>query len=132
MPGLNSRLRYSPRLLARCEWDKVHTNVDIHIPVRELSITRQDIRDILTSFDLGLIYQHVSESFETRQEQVESVEDEINVLPFTLSFSSCLMLSRRECKPGIKMRLECVRCWWKIVTDCHLSIWMLVDKLNYG
>ncbi len=56
--------------------------------------------NILVSFDLGLIYRHVSESFETRREQVESVEDETNV-PFTLSFSSCLILSRQECKPGI-------------------------------
>ncbi len=60
----------------------------------------QDIRDILVSFDSGLIYRHVSESFETRPQQVKIVEDETNV-PFTLSFSSCLMLSRRECKPGI-------------------------------
>ncbi len=62
--------------------------------------TRQDIRDIFVSFDSGLIYQHVSESFEMRREQVESVEDETNV-PFTLSFLSCLMLSRWECKPSI-------------------------------
>ncbi len=48
----------------------------------------------------GLIYRHVSESFGTKREQVESVEDEMNV-PFTLLFSSCLMLSRWECKPGI-------------------------------
>ncbi len=68
--------------------------------MRESSIMRQDIRGILISFDLGLIYQHVSESFETRREQVESVEDETNV-PLTLSFLSCLVLSRRECKPGI-------------------------------
>ncbi len=57
-------------------------------------------RDILVSFHSGLIYRHVSESFETRWEQVASVEDETNV-PFTLSFLSCLALSRRECKPGI-------------------------------
>ncbi len=55
---------------------------------------------ILISFDSGLIYQHVNESFTMRQEQTKSVEDETNV-PFTLSFSSCLVLSRRECKPGI-------------------------------
>ncbi len=75
----------------RCERDKVRTNVDIHTFVRESSITKQDIRDILVSFDSGLIYQLVSESFETRQEQVESVEDKTNIL-FTLSFSSCLVL----------------------------------------
>ncbi len=63
-------------------------------------ITRWDIRDILVSFNSGLIYRHVSESFEMSWEQVESVEDKTNVL-FTLSFSSCLVLSRRECKLGI-------------------------------
>ncbi len=86
MPGLHSRLGYSSRLLARCEWDKVHTNVDIQTLTRESSITRQDI---LISFDCGLIYRHASESFKTRQEQVKSVEDETNV-PFILPFSSCL------------------------------------------
>ncbi len=58
-----------------------------------LSITR---RDILVSFDSGLIYQHVSKNFEMRKEQVENVTDKTNV-PFTL----ILILSRRECKPGI-------------------------------
>ncbi len=100
VPGLYYRLGYSSRLLVRYEWDEIRTNVDIHTLVWELSITRQDIRDILISLDSGLIYWHVSESFKTRREQVESVEDEANV-PFTLSFLSCLVLSRRECKPGI-------------------------------
>ncbi len=100
MPGLHSCFGYSSRLLAKCERDEVHTNVNIHI-VRESSIARQDIRDILVSFDSGLIYQHVSENLETRREQVESVEDETNV-HFTLSFSSCLVLSQQECKPGIR------------------------------
>ncbi len=102
MPGLHSRLRYSSRLLARCERDKVHTNVDIYTLVQELSIMGQDIRDILISFDSGMIYRHVSESFETRREQNKSVEDETNV-PFTLSFSSSLTLFRWECKPGIQI-----------------------------
>ncbi len=62
------------------------------------SITR---RDILISFYLGLIYQHVSESFEMKQEQVENVTDKTNI-PFTLSFSSHLVLSRQKCKLGIK------------------------------
>ncbi len=66
----------------------------------ESSITRQDIRDIFVSFDSGMIYRHVSESFETRWEQVESVEDETNI-SFTLSFSSCLVPSQWECKLGI-------------------------------
>ncbi len=100
MPGLHSHLGYSSRLFVRCEQDKVHTNVDIPTLVRDLSITRQDIRDIHVCFDSGLIYRHVSESFEMRREQVESVVDETNVL-FALSFSSCLT-SRRECKPGIR------------------------------
>ncbi len=69
MPGLHSYLGYSSRLLAKCEQDEVHTNVDIHTLmressverqdihtlVRESSIERQDIRDILVSFDSGLI-----------------------------------------------------------------------------
>ncbi len=97
---LHSCLGYSSRLLARCEWNKGRTNVDIHTLMRESSLTRQDIRDILVSFDSGLIYRHVSES-ETRWEQVESVEDKTNV-SFTLSFLSCLMLSRWECKPGTR------------------------------
>ncbi len=88
-------------VLVRCEQDEVRTNVEIHTLVRESSITRQDI---LVSFDSGLIYQHVSESFKTRREQVKSVEDETNV-PFTLSFSSCFVLSQRECKPGINVWL---------------------------
>ncbi len=67
MPGLHSYLGYSSRLLARYEWDEVRTNVDIHTLVQELSKTRLDIEDILVSFDSGLIYRHVSESFETRQ-----------------------------------------------------------------
>ncbi len=102
MPGLHSCLGYSSRLLVRCERDNVRTNVDIYTLVQESSITRQDIRDILVFFDLGLIYRHVSESFEIRREQIESVEDETSV-PFTLPFSSFLVLSRRECKPGITM-----------------------------
>ncbi len=100
-PGLHSRLGYLSRLLAWCEQDEVRMNVDIHTLVRELSITRQDIRNVLVFFDSGLIYQHVSKSFEMRREQDKSVEDEINVPSFTLSFSSCLILSRWECKPGI-------------------------------
>ncbi len=54
------------------------------------SIMRQDIRDNLVSFDLGLIYQHISESYEMRWEQVESVKDETNV-PF---YTPVLILSR--------------------------------------
>ncbi len=88
----------------RCEWDEVHKNVDIHTLVRESSIMRQNIQDILVSFDWRLIYWRVSESFETRREQVESVKDEMNV-PFTLSFSSCLVLSQWECKPGITITM---------------------------
>ncbi len=57
--------------------------------------------NILISFYLGLIYLHLSKSFEMRQEQVENAIDKTNV-PFTFSFSSRLMLSRRECKPSIK------------------------------
>ncbi len=103
MSGLHSRLGYLLRPLARCERGEVRTNVDIQNLVHELSITRQDIRDILISFDSGQFYLHVFESFETRREQVESVEDEMNV-PFTLLFLSCLVLSRRQCKPGIRNR----------------------------
>ncbi len=61
---------------------------------------RQNIRDILVSIDLGLIYQHASDSFQMWWEQVESAEDEMDV-PFALSFLSCLVLFRQECKPDI-------------------------------
>ncbi len=104
-PSLHSHLGHSSRFLMRCERDEVRTNVDIHTLVQESSIMRQDIRDILVSSDSGLIYQHVSESFEMRREQVKSVEDETNV-PFTLSFLSCLILSRWECNPGIRWILQ--------------------------
>ncbi len=50
-------------------------------------------RDILVFFDSGLIYRHVSERFETRQEQVENLTDKTNV-PFTLLFSSRAVLTR--------------------------------------
>ncbi len=56
MPGLHSCLEYSLRLLVRCERDEIRTNVDIRTLVWKSSITRQGIRDILISFDLGLIY----------------------------------------------------------------------------
>ncbi len=46
--------------------------------------------EILVSLDSGLIYQHISESFEMRQEQVESVEDETNV---SLSYSRSRLVS---------------------------------------
>ncbi len=70
MSNLHSRLRYSSRLLVRCEQDEVRTNVDTL--VQELSIMRQDIRDLLSFFfDSGLIYWHVLESFEMRREQNE-------------------------------------------------------------
>ncbi len=113
MPGLHSHLGYSSRLLARCEWDEVCTNADIHTLVPVLSITRQDIWDILISFDSGLIHQHVSGSIETRREQVESAEHETNV-PFTLLFSPCPVLSRQECKPGIKV--------WKFWRNCEIFV----------
>ncbi len=96
MPCFHSHLGYSLRLLANWERDEVRMNVDIHTLMRESPITRQDIWEIFISFDSGLIYWHVSESFETRQEQVKSMEDKTNA-PLTLSFSSCLVLSRREC-----------------------------------
>ncbi len=101
MPRLHSHLGYLLRLLVRCERYEVCMNVDIHTIVQESLITRQDIRDVLVSFDSELIYRHISENFEMRQEQVESLEDETNV-PFTLSFSYCLVPSPRECEPGIK------------------------------
>ncbi len=47
---------------------------------------RQDIWDIPISFDSGLIYQHVYESFETRQEQVERVDLNELVIPETNAY----------------------------------------------
>ncbi len=95
MPGSHSHLGYSSRLLARCERNKVRTNVDIHTLVQKLQHKVETFsfpltRDRFTDMSLRA----------TRREQVESVEDETNV-PFLLSFLSCLMLSRQECKPGI-------------------------------
>ncbi len=106
--------RYSSILLARCERDEVCTNVNIHILVWESSIMRKDIRDILVFFDSWLIYRYVSESFETRREQVASMENETNV-PFTLSFSSCLVLSRWECKQSIMLY------WYSL--PVHTCLW---------
>ncbi len=54
----------------------------------------------ITKRDILVIYRHVSENFEMKQEQVENMTDKTNV-PFTLSFLSHRMLSWRECKPGI-------------------------------
>ncbi len=59
--------------------------------------------NILVFVASELIYWHISENFEMRQEQVENVIDKTNV-PFTISFSSCLMLPRWECKPGIRVQ----------------------------
>ncbi len=87
----------SSRLLARCVRDEVRTNVDIHTLVWESSIMKQDIRDILISFDSRLIYQMCPRT----SRQAENRLRETNV-PRTLSVSSCLPLSRRGCKPGIK------------------------------
>ncbi len=116
----------------RCERDKVRTKVDIHTLMRESSIMRQNIRDILISFDSGLIYQHVSKKFEMRREQVESVEDKMNV-PFTLSFSSCLALSRRECKPGIRGNTDIVKDennMWMWVASENIDIKRILNKMN--
>ncbi len=101
----NSRKPRDRRELTQFHSSTFFTKLQTTIYIQELkenvitvpSITR---RDILGSFDLGLIYQHVSESFETRQEQVENGTDKTGV-PFTLSFSFHLMLPRWECKPSI-------------------------------
>ncbi len=63
---------------------------------RVASITRRDICVLW----LGMIYQHVSKSYEMRQEQVESKWDETNV-PFSLLWSFHLVLSRWSCKCDI-------------------------------
>ncbi len=103
VPGLHSHLGYSSRLLARCEWDEVRTNVDIRTLVRELSITRHNIRDILVSFDwLGTdllsCFQELRD--ETRTGRECRRRDDCTL--HTLSFSSCLVLSQWECKPAIR------------------------------
>ncbi len=84
-----SFLRVHSNFLKISEHMSIFTNVDIHTLVRESSITRQDIPDILVSFDSGLIYQHVSESFHMRREQVKSVENETTTLHILI-----LVLSR--------------------------------------
>ncbi len=94
------------------------------------------------SFSLWLwtIYQHVSESFETRWKQVESVEDETNV-PFTLSFLSCRVLSQQECKPGIRInQSECTpllshkrdqpinTSQWNVCDVLVINLWSTCDQ----
>ncbi len=76
-----------------------------------------------TDLPKGLIYWHVSESFEMRQEQIKSVEDETNVT-FTLSFSSCLVLSQRKCKPGISdiWAIGMVQLLWIPTPTCVILI----------
>ncbi len=69
-------------------WDVKKTRyVQMYTFTSCVRATRQSL-NILISFESGLIYQHISKSFETRQEQVKNVTDKTNV-PFTLSFSSC-------------------------------------------
>ncbi len=104
MPSLHSRLRYSSRLLARYEQDKVHTNVDIHILVRELLIMRQDIRDILISLDYGL-FTNMSPRASRQDENKSRVWKTRWIYPShscSRLVSCCLA---RECKPCIKLEL---------------------------
>ncbi len=105
MPGLDSRLGYSSRLLARCERDKVYTNVDIYTLVQRI-VDNEARRSRHCHFlwlrtDLPSCLRELRDKM--RREQVESVEDKTNV-PFTLSLSF-LVLSQRECKPGITISL---------------------------
>ncbi len=88
----NSRKTQDSRELAQFHSCTIFTKLQTTIYIQELnanvitvlSITR---RNILVSFDSGLIYRHVSESFETRQEQVENMTDKTNE-SFTLSLLS--------------------------------------------
>ncbi len=94
----NSRKSQDSREVAQLHSSTFFTKLQTTIYIQELnenvitvpSITR---RDILVSFDSGLIYWHVSKSFETRQEQVENVTDKTNV-PFTNLFLSCVVSTR--------------------------------------
>ncbi len=61
----------------RTEWECTHS----------ASITSRDI----CVLDSGMIYQHVSKSYEMRQEQVESVWDETNV-PFSFLLSRAVSM----------------------------------------
>ncbi len=79
--------------------------------------------DILISLDSRLIYRYVSESFEMRQEQVENMTDKTNV-SFTLLFSSQLVLSWRECKPGIT-----VASWYTLRRNQQLIFKMMVPSV---
>ncbi len=102
MADLHSHLGYSLRFLARCEWDEVRKNLDIHTLMWESSITRLDIRDILVSFNLGMIYRHVSKSFETKTGRKCGNWNECTFHTLVLVFLSCLVLSLWECEPGIR------------------------------
>ncbi len=86
----NSRKSRDSRGLPQFYSSTFFTKLQTAIYIEELnenvitvpSITKQNI---LISFDSGLSYQHVSESFEMRQEQVENVTDKTNV-PLLLSY----------------------------------------------
>ncbi len=88
--------RYS-RELAQFPSSTFFTELQTTIYIQELNeniitlllITSWDNRDILLPFDWGLIYWHVFESFEMKQEQGENVTDKINV-----PFSSRVVLTR--------------------------------------
>ncbi len=67
-----------------------------------------------------MIHQHVSESFEMRQEQVENVTDKTNVL-VTLLYSFRDVLSQRECKPGIRIMWYLMKGMQRNFQSIHIS-----------
>ncbi len=106
MPSLHSHRRHSSRLMVRCERDEAGTNADIHTLV-----WRDKVETFSFPFPRDWFADILLENFEMKQEQVENMTDKTNV-PFTLSSSSHLVLSQRECKLGIT-EIELLRKWSK-------------------
>ncbi len=91
----NSQKSRDNQKLAQLHSSTFFTQLQTTIYIRELnknlitvpSITR---RDILVSFDSGLTYRHVSESLETRQEQVKNMIDDKCTLHILILVLCCL------------------------------------------
>ncbi len=95
-PGLHSHWTHSSRLSARCEWDEVRTNVDIHTLVREL-------RDKVETFFFPLTQDWFTDIFlrASRWDKNRSRMWQTRRM-YPSHSRSCFVLSRWDCKPGIR------------------------------
>ncbi len=97
MPGLHSHRRHLSRFLVRCERDKVRTNVDIHTLVREL-------RDKVETFLFPLTRNWFTDIFPRALRWDKNRSWMWQTRRMNPSHSrSHLVLSQRECKPGIML-----------------------------